>query len=151
MITLKKILRSGFLLLIGGLIALAAAGCRIPALSLETTAASSQPGSETTSITADPTADQLTWSGTILSVDPSGRSFLAAVDLKDQKILGDKAWVSLYDDAEVVLADTGAPCKLQDAPVGSAVTVTITGGIRESYPVQTSAILVRVSLAGQTE
>jgi hypothetical protein len=87
-----------------------------------------------------------TWQGTVSQIETGGRAFLAAVDQEYQKMLGDKAQVGLYADARIVRDDTGAAVKLADIPVGSRVVVTITGGIRESYPVQVSAVEVRVIL-----
>jgi hypothetical protein len=142
------------LLLLAGLMAGSVSACSIPGLFLaagnagDATAAASTdktPSTSDNAQTADPSEEQLTWSGTILSVDQSGRGFLAAVDKQDQSILGDKAHVALYADAEIVHAGTGAPYDLKQAPVGSKVTVTISGGIRESYPVQTSAVRVEVT------
>lgn len=94
--------------------------------------------------TADPSDERLTWQGAIIKVDSGGRSFLALVDEEYQKYLGDKAHVGLYESARVVRDDDGTSIELVDVPAGSRVIVTITGGIRESYPVQVSATEVRV-------
>ena len=155
--------------------ALVLAGCKIPALTLSpgagnaTSQASStasepdgadQPtdnGSSTDKttqtddnqpgITADPTDERLTFQGKVLSIDLSGQSLMVAVAEKDQQLLGDKAAVGLYADATVTRADTGEAIDLKNVPIDSEVTVTITGGIRESYPVQVSAVSVVVTLA----
>lgn len=87
-----------------------------------------------------------TWQGTVSQIETGGRAFLADVDQEYRKLLGDKAHVGLYADARVVRDDTGAAMDLADVPAGSRVVVTITGGIRESYPVQVSAVEVRVVL-----
>ena len=137
--------RIGLFVMLVSLASLTLTGCRIPALSISPGAATTVNGTSADQST-DPTDERLIFSGKILSVDPSGQSFLAAVDEKDQNLLGDKASVGLYDDATVTRADTGATINLKDVPAGSAVTVTITGGIRESYPVQVSAVSVEVTL-----
>lgn len=157
------------------LTALTLTGCKIPAMNLNpgagdqtskvTSAASTPANSDQptdnvsasdkttnpdvnqTGITADPTDERLTFQGKVISIDPSGRSLLVAVAEKDQQLLGDKAAVSLYADAVVIQAGTGEAINLQDIPADSEVTIIITGGIRESYPVQVSAVSVEVTLA----
>lgn len=86
------------------------------------------------------TEKPLVWTGRILEIQDD-RSFLAAVDAPDQPALGDKAHVSLYQDA-VVRDAAGKTIRLDAIPAGGRVRVAITGGIRESYPVQVSAIRV---------
>lgn len=157
------------------LTALTLAGCKIPAMNLnpgagdqtsEVTSVASTPATgdqptdnvsasdkttnpdvNQTGITADPTDERLTFQGKVISIDPSGQSFLVAVAEKDQQLLGDKATVGLYADAAVTRAGTGEAINLKDIPVDIEVTVIITGGIRESYPVQVSAVSVEVALA----
>jgi hypothetical protein len=106
-----------------------------------------QPDDNQPGITADPTDERLSFQGKVISIDSSGHSFLVAVAEKDQQLLGDKATVGLYADATVTWADTGKAVDLLDIPIDSEVTVTITGGIRESYPVQVSAVSVVVTPA----
>ena len=121
-------------------------GCMVPARS-NTDDKSTNPSFNQTGITTDTNDDRLTFFGKVISIDPSGQSFLVAVAEKDQPLLGDKATVGLYADATVTRADTGKAITLKDVPVDSEVAVTITGGIRESYPVQVSAVSVSVTLA----
>ncbi len=128
------------LLMVVALTALSLTGCPIAQLKTATATAATT----TTHTTAE---DQYTWQGTIIEIYEGGTAFLAAVDTDYQTMLGDKASVSLYDDAIVVRDDTGEAIDLASVPVSTAVIVTITGGIRESYPVQVSAIEVRVILA----
>lgn len=106
------------------------------------------PAAATTDATTEPlpTDDRIIWTGTILEIDADGKGFLASVDKDYQKLLGDKAHVDLYEGADVVLDKTDESVELSDVPIGSYVIVTITGGIRESYPVQVSAVEVRVIL-----
>jgi len=93
-----------------------------------------------------PTDGKTTWQGSVLEVDAGGESFLASVDADFQKLLGDKAHVDFYKNAKIVLNLSDAPIDMSAVPIGSWVIVTITGGIRESYPVQVSATEVRVTL-----
>ena len=86
------------------------------------------------------TEKPLVWTGQVLEIY-SDQAFLAAVDTDYQKMLGDRAHVALYPSA-VVLNAAGKSIKLGSIPVNSRVRVTITGGIRESYPVQVSATRV---------
>jgi hypothetical protein len=99
---------------------------------------------QTTSATVDPIKDIYKWEGQIIEVYTGNRSFLALVDQPYRQMLGDKAAVFLYDDAKVLCDETGEPMDLKDAKPGQKVKVTITGGIRESYPVQASATEVRI-------
>ena len=149
---LTIILKTASLLLVLSFLAFSLAGCigylgiYLPGSTTKSTSGTSgQPTATTNSpTTTDPLAAKLTWRGRIVEVDPGGRSFLALVDEAYQTMLGDKAWVSLYEEARVVRDDTGEAISLLDVPPGSEVIVTITGGIRESYPVQVSAVEVRV-------
>lgn len=148
----KTIVKTAGLLLALSILAFSLAGCFgylgiwFPGSTTKTTAGTSEEPTATSSspTTTDPLESKLTWRGRIAEVDPGGRSFLALVAEPYHGMLGDKAWVSLYDDARVVRDDTGEAVRLQDVPAGSEVIVTITGGIRESYPVQVSAVEVRV-------
>ena len=173
---IKPIRRSLIMVLAGiSLTALTLTGCKIPAMNLnpgagdqtsEVTSAASAPTASDqptdnvsatdkttnpdvnqTGITADPNDERLTFQGRVISIDPSGQSFLVAVAEKDQQLLGDKAAVGLYADATVFLTGTDEAIDLQDIPADSEVTIIITGGIRESYPVQVSAVSVEVTLA----
>lgn len=155
MLKFKTIVKTAGLLLALSVLAFSLAGCIgylgiwFPGSTSKTTAGTSEEPAATSSspTTTDPLDSKLTWRGRIVEVDPGGRSFLASVDEPYHGMLGDKAWVSLYDDAKVVRDDTGEAVKLLDVPAGSEVIVTITGGIRESYPVQVSAVEVRVVIA----
>lgn len=129
-----KNLRQKMQCLMGIILALALTGCpAAPTTTVATTALS-------------PTDCRIIWAGTILEIDAGGKGFLASVDEDYQKLLGDKAHVGLYEGADVVLDKTDEPIELSEVPIGSYVIVTITGGIRESYPVQVSAVEVRVIL-----
>ena len=172
---INPIRRSLIMVLAGiSLTALILTGCKIPAMKLnpgagdqtsEVTSAASTPATgdqptdnvsatdkttnpdvNQTGITADPTDVRLTFQGKVISIDPSGQSFLVAVAEKDQQLLGDKASVGLYADATVFQTGTGETIDLKDIPEDSEVTIIITGGIRESYPVQVSAVSVAVTL-----
>lgn len=131
-----KILRQSLMYFMAVILILALTGC-MPALS--TVATTTEPS---------PTDCRIIWTGTILEIDAGGKAFLASVDEDYQKLLGDKAHVDLYEGADVVLDKTDEPIELSAVPVGSWVKVTIVGGIRESYPVQVSAVEVRVISEG---
>ena len=120
-------------------------GCMLPTRT-ETDDKTTNPTFNQTGITAGPNDERLTFQGKVISIDPAGNAFLVAVAEKDQPLLGDKATVGLYAGATVTRADTGKAITLKDVPADSEVTVTITGGIRESYPVQVSAVSVLVAL-----
>lgn len=109
------------------------------------------PASPATTATTEPlpTDSRIIWTGSVLEIDAGGKAFLASVDEDYQKLLGDKAHVDLYEGADILLDQTDEPIELSDVPVGSWVQVTIVGGIRESYPVQVSAVEVRVRFIKQ--
>lgn len=130
------------LLVLIGLSAFFLTESQIPAISISLTEGNP------TVLAADPDDESLIFKGRVLSIDPSGRSFLVAVEKDYHQFLGDRAAVGLYADAAVTRADTGETISLKDVPLNSELTITITGGVRESYPVQVSAIAVAVNLSG---
>lgn len=142
-----RILPKSFLLILLVFLLTSLTGC----LTAQTTSSATTTTTTSTTTTAQSsTDDQITWQGVVLEVDVDGKGFLASVDDDYQKMLGDKAYVDFYADAKIVLDLTGEPINMATVPAGSRVIVTITGGIRESYPVQVSATEVRVILASGT-
>ncbi len=135
------------LILILGILSIGLSGCTVFYFNWNADSMTTAPstGGSTTGQpgTTSPIDNLIVWTGKIISIE-SERSFLAAVDSTFQSLLGDKAQVSLYDNAKVIRNETGEEISLPDVPIGSRVIVKITGAIRESYPVQVSAVEVRV-------
>lgn len=88
------------------------------------------------------------FSGSILSVNRNTQSIIIAVIVDDQELIGDQASVALTADSRISDADDNT-LTFSELAEGDVLTVAITGGIRESYPVQVTARQIFVHLNGR--